>query len=156
MSWFIISALILIGWFLLFAEIFFIPGISILAIIGWLLMFAGVTFSFQNYGANAGWITVGVAVLFNIITFITAFKRGVWKKFSLMDTLDGKTNTFDENKIAVGVAGRTISKVAPIGKAMFSEENFEVQSFNGDYIEENKSIEVVNISNNKIFVKIKN
>ena len=60
----------------------------------------------------------------------------------------------DESKIKVGDEGQAMSKIAPIGKGIFHDEPYEVQT-QGEWIEEGANIEVIRIALNKIFVKEK-
>jgi len=155
MSWFIIIALLLIGWILLFVEIFFIPGVTVAALLGIVLMISGIYFSFSHYGSSAGWLTLSITVLAAGTSLWYAFKSGLWNKLGLKDTLaDGKMNVIDESKIKVGDTGKAQSKIAPIGTGYFNGNEFEVSSM-GEYIDAGTSIEVIKIANNKIFIKPK-
>lgn len=155
MSWFIIVALLLVGWLLLFVEIFFIPGVTVVALIGSGLMAAGIYFSFSHYGSTAGWLTLAGALVAVLLSFWYGFKSGFWNKLGLKDTLaEGKMNVIDETKIKVGDTGKAQSKIAPIGTGYFNGNEFEVNSM-GEYIEPNTTIEVIKIANNKIFIKPK-
>ena len=67
--------------------------------------------------------------------------------------IDSKVNVPDRN-IAVGMEGKTISRLAPGGKAIFktgTEEVFSQQEF----IDENQRIVVIKIEGSKIIVKLK-
>jgi membrane-bound ClpP family serine protease len=67
--------------------------------------------------------------------------------------IDSKVNVPDKN-IVVGMEGKTISRLAPGGKAIFetsAEEVFSQQEF----IDENQQVVVTKIEGNKIIVKLK-
>src|SRR5689334_10352842 len=121
MSWFIVIALLVIGWILLLLEIFFIPGITILAIVGAGMMLAGLFFTFTHFGSEAGWITLGVTFAGVVVSLWVAFKSGFWVKLGLNDTQkDERMNEIDGSKIKVGDFGKAQSKVAPIGTGYFN------------------------------------
>ena len=73
----------------------------------------------------------------------------------LKKELTGKVPTLDEKLIKAGDTGTTLSRLAPIGKAMINNQIAEVQS-TVDLIDENQEITVVKTDNNKIWVKLKN
>jgi membrane-bound ClpP family serine protease len=66
--------------------------------------------------------------------------------------IDSKVNVPDQN-ITVGMKGRTISRLAPAGKAIFGNITEEVFS-NHDFIDENQQVVVAKIDGNKIIVKL--
>jgi len=67
--------------------------------------------------------------------------------------IDSKVNVPDQN-IAVGMEGKTISRLAPGGKAIFGKSTEEVFS-QQEFIDENKQIVISKIEGNKIIVKLK-
>jgi len=152
MDWFIVVALLALGWLLLFLEIFFIPGITVLVVIGALLMAAGIIFSFAHYGNESGWYVLLGTVAFVTLSLIVAFKSGFWKGLSLKDENRARMNTFDHELVKPGTLGKSISRIAPSGKAMFGDEMYEVHSESG-FIDPNTPLEVVKIYLNRIVVK---
>jgi len=67
--------------------------------------------------------------------------------------IDSKVNVPDQN-ITVGMEGRTISRLAPAGKAIFEHSTEEVFSQH-DFIDENQVVVVTKIDGSKIIVKLK-
>jgi len=67
--------------------------------------------------------------------------------------IDSKVNVPDQN-ITVGMEGRTISRLAPAGKAVFENSTEEVFSQH-DFIDENQVVIVTKIERSKIIVKLK-
>jgi membrane-bound ClpP family serine protease len=151
MDWFIILALLVVGWVLLFLEIFFIPGVTVLVAIGALMMVAGIYFSFAHYGTSVGLITLSVTTVLVSLSLWFAFRSGFWKKLSLRDTNEGKMNLIDSS-IKVGDMALSISRIAPSGKAMIGDTLYEVHSSHG-FIDENSDLIIEKISMNKIYVK---
>lgn len=154
MSWWLVALILFFGWLLVFVEIFVIPGTTLFAIAGTITMITGVVFAFNQFGIIAGALTLIGSAMFTFLSVIYGFKSGLLGGLTQKGIVDGKMNLIDEEKIKVGDAGMALSKIAPIGKALFNENNFEVQSL-GEWIVEGSKIEVTKISLNKIIVKAK-
>ena len=149
-----ITLLILIlifGFMLVLVELLVVPGTSVLGIIGFSGMIFGVVRTFLDHGQTAGWITLSSVLLVCTVLIVWFLKTRSWKKITLDDKLEGKVNLIDEQKIKVGDEGKTMSRLAPTGHALFAGEPFEVQSMDG-YIDPKTPVTVVKIENNKIFV----
>ena len=67
--------------------------------------------------------------------------------------IDSKVNIPDKN-LAVGMAGKTISRLAPGGKAVFETGTEEVFS-QQDFIDENQQVVIAKMEGSKIIVKLK-
>ena len=154
MSWWVVILILVVGWILVFLEVFFIPGITLFAAIGTITMIAGVVLAYSNFGVAAGTITLAGTAVFTFLSIVFGFKSGLFKALTLKDTVKGKMNVVDESKIKVGDEGTALSKIGFIGKGLFHETVYEVQSM-GEYIDENSPIEVIKIAHNKIFIKQK-
>ena len=150
MSWPLIILTILIGLALVALEIVALPGF-ICGIFGAVLAIIGIWQSYANYGTTAGIITFIISIVIGVIMLVFLMKTGTWKKFSLNEESDGKTNQIDSNKIAVGSCGTTISRLAPAGKAEINGEIVEVHA-DGEFIDQNTPIKVTEIEGYKILV----
>ena len=154
MSWWMVILILFVGWLLVFLEVFFIPGITLFAAIGTMTMIGGVVIAYSNFGVLAGTLTLVGTAIFSFLSIIFGFKTGLFKALTLKDTVKGKMNEIDESKIKVGDEGIALSKIGFIGKGLFNDATYEVQSM-GEYIDETSPIEVIKISFNKIFIKQK-
>ena len=154
MSWWMVVLILFIGWILVFLEVFFIPGITLFAAVGTITMITGVVFAYVNFGVVAGTLTLVGSALFTFLSILFGFKTGLFKALTLKDTVKGKANLIDESKIKVGDAGIALSKIGPIGKGLFEDSTYEVQSM-GEYIDEKTPIEVIKIYLNKIYIRQK-
>ena len=67
--------------------------------------------------------------------------------------IDSKVNVPDHN-LTVGMVGKTVSRLAPAGKAVFETGTEEVFSYQ-DFIDENQQVVISKIDGNKIIVKLK-
>jgi len=67
--------------------------------------------------------------------------------------IDSKVNVPDTN-LTVGMEGKTISRLAPSGKAAFENSTEEVFSQH-EFIDENQQVIITKIEGSKIIVKLK-
>lgn len=154
MTWTIIIILILIGLVFLVLEILVIPGATVVGILGFALVLLGVIQSYLVYGSLAGHLTLGITIVATFITIYYTLKSKTWNKAMLKDEITGKVNELDP-RIMVGDTGKTISRLAPSGKALIKGILLEVQSMEG-FIDHEKEIIVSKIEDNKVFVNINN
>lgn len=154
MSILAIVLLILIGFLLLFIEFLIIPGITIAGIGALILIGGGIFCGYFFHGITAGnyiMLSTGCGL---IIFFVFALKLKTWKRFGLKSEIGGRVGTLDDSALLVGDSGVTVSRLAPIGKAMFNDIQYEVRS-EGAYIDAHKEVTIINIEGNKIFVELK-
>jgi len=154
MHWLLIATFIVIGLLFLVLEILVIPGVGIAGVIGFILIAVGVWQAYAGHGMVAGHLTLGGTVVLSVLTLVFSIRSKTWKRIALSTSIDSKVNVIDKDKIRPGDIGRTVSRLAPMGKAMINGELYEV-STNGDFIDQQTEIEVVNIEYNKIIVKRK-
>lgn len=154
MSILAIALLILLGIILILIELLVIPGISVAGIGGFILIIGGIILGYHFHGTTAGNYILLSSGTVMILLVVLALKLKTWQRFGLKSTIDSKVGVLQEEEIKAGDEGVTISRLAPIGKAMFNDKLFEVHS-DGQYIEERKHIVVTHIKGNKIFVETK-
>ena len=150
--WTVIIILILVGILMLLLEVLVIPGSGVAGIIGFALMVAGIWMAYSKQGITAGNITLGITLGVNLIGLILALRSKTWNKVMLKTQIDSKARTVPLEELKPGDKGRTISRCAPMGKAMFNDKFYEVSAFS-EFIDQEQDIEIVKISGNKIFVK---
>ena len=150
MSWPVIILILLVGLALIALEIVALPG-AISGICGGTLVIIGIWQTYATHGSMAGNITLISSILVGFLMLVVLMKSGTWKRFSLKEESNSKVNQVDASTIAVGARGKTISRLAPAGKALIGHEIVEVHS-DGAFIEEGKEIEVTEIEGYKISV----
>ncbi len=151
MSVALVIILIVIGLALIVVEVVVLPGITVAGVAGVLLIGCGIFFTYKSLGSTAGtYALIGTSILF-IIFLIYALRAKTWDRLSLHSEIDGKVNVVDVNDIKVGDKGRTLSRLAPIGKVMIHDKIVEGKSEFG-LIDENKEIEVVQVDESTIIV----
>lgn len=149
-----IVLLSILGILLILAEIFLIPGIFVTGMFGLGSLAASCYYAFA-LSQTAGIITTATNTILLVICIILAFRADTWKKLSLKATISSKADYEPEAKdIHIGSTGVTLTRLNPIGKAMFGNTTVEVASRN-DIIESRQEVEVAFIEDNKIYVTLK-
>jgi membrane-bound ClpP family serine protease len=155
MSILTIVILIVLGFILFLIEFLIIPGISVAGIGAFILIAIAIFFGYYTHGVTTGnyiLLSTGVGM---IIFFVFMLKMKTWQRFGLKSEINGRVGTVDKELIHVGDEGKTVSKLAPMGKAMVNNALYEVRS-EGSYINANTDIKIIRIEGNKIFVETKN
>lgn len=149
LPWIIILAIV--GLLLGIVEVL-IPGFGVFGILGAIALFVSTILIAMTYGTVAFLITVGaLIILFGIIIKILKTKK-VYHKFVLSDRLD--TQDFDETSIQglEGKEGLTLTPLKPYGKANIEGRLVDVFS-SGEFIEKNKTIQVIQIHGKNVVVQ---
>jgi membrane-bound ClpP family serine protease len=147
-----IVLLILLGLLLLLIEFAVIPGITIAGIGGALLLIGSVYIAFTGIGKIAGFITLAVVLIASPIMIYYFFTSRTGKKMILESEIDGKIENFDPANLKVGDTGKTIGRLAPMGKIKVNGEVFEAQS-TGNFIDHQTEIKIIKISSNQVIVE---
>jgi membrane-bound ClpP family serine protease len=154
MSLLAIIIIILLGIFLLLVEFLLIPGFTVFGVGGFVFILLGIGSSYYFHGIPTGNYTLlGTAVL-SLVTIYYVFKGKTWKKIGLQAKISSKHEPFDSESIHPGDPGKTVTRLAPIGKAMVNNTICEAKSVSG-FIDENTDIIVVKVLNTQIIVKLK-
>jgi membrane-bound ClpP family serine protease len=154
MHWILIATFIIIGLVFLALEILVIPGVGVAGIIGFILIAVGVWQAYAVHGMIAGHSVLGGTLALTVLTLVLSLRGKTWKRLSLSTSINSKVNVIDGNKVKPGDTGKTVSRLAPMGKAMINGEFYEV-STNGDFIDQQTDIIVLKVDYNKIIVKRK-
>ncbi|KAF0235644.1 MAG: hypothetical protein FD181_3355 [Prolixibacteraceae bacterium] len=147
-----IVLLIFLGIVLLLIEFTVIPGVTIAGIGGFLLLAASVYIAFSELGNAAGFITLAVVLVISPLLFYYFFKSRAGKKMILDSEIDGVIENFNPENLKVGDIGKTIGRLAPIGKIKINGEIVEAQS-NGSFIDHQTNVRILKIQQNKIIVE---
>ncbi len=144
--------LLIAGLFLLGAEIF-VPG-GILGSIGGLALLGAIILGFSTFPGH------GTAIAISII-FLVAIVVILWVKFfpqtqigkSMTVNNDLKTSKASEEglELLLGATGTTLSQLHPGGFAKINGKRVDVIT-NGEMIEKNKQVKVIEVEGNRIVV----
>ena len=151
MFWAILT-IILVGLVLVFLEIFLIPGTTLFGIVGGIALVVGVILIYSNYGNRWGNIATAATVVAVIIAVLAGFKVIQSNRLAMKAEIKGRVNELEKHLYNVGDKGTAVSELRPNGKGMFSGNKVDVYS-NGEYIQRESEIEIIRITNDKIFVK---
>lgn len=152
--WTVIFTLIGIGLLIVLLEILVIPGGGVAGVIGFGLMVAGVYLAFDRQGTTPGMLVLAGTVVLNIAALVLALRSKTWDRAMLKTNLDGRVNVVELGAVQSGDTGITISRCAPLGKALINNDFYEVDA-RTEFIDENETIEVIKVDGNKIIVKLK-
>ncbi len=152
MSILAIAIIILLGIFLLLVEFLIIPGFTVFGIGGIAFILLGIGSAYYFHDPVTGHITVLGTVLLSFATIYYIFKKKTWKSMGLKASINSRVEPFETNKIHPGDQGKTITRLAPVGKALVNNTICEAKS-NGEFINENTPVEVVQVLNTQIIVK---
>ncbi|PZX55660.1 NfeD family protein [Algoriphagus chordae] len=152
MTLLVLSSLLIIGLVLLLAEVLFVPGTTVVGIFGLAVSLAGIVYAFLSFDTEVAWWITALAVILNLAAIVYGFSSGVWNRFSLKTSMQGGTFDGRTDSLQIGMVGKTISDLKPIGKASFEDDVYEVKSENG-FITVGTEVTIIKIENNKIIVK---
>lgn len=152
MEWAIIIGLIVAGLLLLVLEVLVIPGVGVVGFFGFALIVYSLYVAFAEHGVTAGVVTTVSTFFSSVLVIWLSLRSKTWRKISLETNINGRVNTIEEEDLHIGDHGRTIGRIAPMGKAMINGKYFEVRS-GGAFIDQEKEIIVSRIDGNQIFVK---
>jgi len=151
-DWVSVLLLILCGIVLIIIELIFVPGTTVLGILGLVAMVGGIAMSFITFGAETGgWILAG-SIIFSIVVLVYSLRSGTWQRFALKSSIDSKVNENEKSALNIGMEGKSVSDLRPIGTAEFLDKLYEVQT-NGTYLEAGTRVAITNLVDNKIIVK---
>lgn len=149
----IILAIIIAGLILIFLEIFLIPGTTLFGIVGGIALITGVLLVYYDYGNKWGNIAVAITLFLVAVAVVGGFKVIQSNKLAMKAEITGKVNELEKHLYNIGDKGTTVSELRPNGKAMFNDTKVDVYS-NGEYIQRESKVEIIRITNDKIFVKL--
>lgn len=151
-DWISVLLLIFCGVILIIIELIFVPGTTVLGILGLVALVGGIYISFGVFGNAIGlWVLTG-SIAFSILAIVYSLRAGTWQKFALKSSMNSKVNEDEKLDLRIGMQGKLISDLRPMGTAEFLDKLFEVQT-NGNYLEAGGKVEIINLSDNKIVVK---
>lgn len=150
----LIVLLLLFGTALMVVE-FFMPGFGIPGISGIILLVAGIVFTFTNYGAIAGIISLLFSLVlctFSIAISLRSASKGKLSQSALILKNEEKDGPEEDDLTAlVGKKGTVLSVLRPAGTAEFDGVRLNVVS-DAEFIEKGKPVRIVSVEGNRILV----
>ncbi len=146
-----IMILAIIGLVLVVVEML-IPGFGVFGIMGGAGLVVTTILIAMEYGTAAFLIAVGLLILLFLIIIKLLRTKNIYNKFILTERLE--TQDFDESTLQnlAGKEGVAITPLKPYGKGEFEGRQVDVFS-NGEFIEKDKSIKIVDIRGKNVIVQ---
>jgi len=155
MIWLNIITLFVIGFILIFIEVIIIPGFGFPGILGLIALIAACYTAFTSLSPMFGALVclISIGFVFAIFKFLPRTK--LWQKTQLGHTEQknqGYHSGPEDTAKLKNKAGTTLTMLRPSGTILIEDKHYDAVS-DGEFIEKNKNIIVLNIDNNKIVVR---
>lgn len=147
----IICFLILVAILLLLLEIFLLPGITIASVGGFIFAIGGVVYAYSVSEA-VGHITLVSSIIAFGGSFFWLLRSKSFNRVALKTNVDSTLVSSRDLGIEPGDEGITLSRLAPIGKALIKDITVEAKS-TGDFINEETPIRVVRVDGYNVIVE---
>jgi len=149
----VVIILIILGILLFVIEFLLVPGVTFAGIGGLILTVFGVYKAFNDFGATTGaWVLVGTLAL-SAFVIVMSLRARTWNRLMLKTNIKGTVDTdLTDDQIKVGDQGKSLTRLAPMGKIIVNDLVREAKSTEG-YIDEHTEIEVVSVLGTRISVK---
>ncbi len=145
------TILVLLGIALIVIELVVLPGVGVAGIGGTLLVLAGLWAFFHIYGTAAGFGALAVTLVLLCAAVAAALRYRTWRRLSLHAEIDGRVNEHGQ-MLHPGDTGVALTRLAPMGMALFAGETFEV-STEESLIDAGTPLEVLRVQDGRIFVR---
>ncbi len=152
-----IIVLLLIGFFLIFVEIF-VPG-GIIGILGMTIMGFGIWMCFDQYGREEGLAVLLLCIMVTLTIVIVGFKclpRSYFGKWIILGNNVSKEEGYHSDTYVssnlVNKEGVSESELRPAGIALIEGERLDVVT-EGEFIEPHSRIRVIRVDGNRIVVE---
>jgi len=149
----IIIFLMAVAIFLIIAEIFLLPGITIAGVAGALFAIGGIAFAY-SVGVTTGNITLVSSIAGFGAVFLWLLRSNSFNKVALKADIDSAVASPRDTGLKAGDEGITLSRLAPIGKARFGSVTTEAKSVN-EFIDENTEVVIISVEGYNVVVDTK-
>ncbi|MCL1867370.1 MAG: hypothetical protein FWF72_00240 [Paludibacter sp.] len=147
----LIVILLVLGIVFLIIELFIIPGISIAGIAAGVLLVCAIFFAYSGLGIKAGNITLISSVVLSGAAIGLFMHSRTLDKIELKTEIKSKIDPLKGLNIKVGDTGRTLSRLAPMGKVMIDGNAIEAKT-RGEFLEHDTEIIVVEVHSTNVLV----
>jgi membrane-bound ClpP family serine protease len=149
----VVIILIGLGILLFVIEFLLVPGVTIAGIGGLVLTVFGVYKAFNDFGSTTGvWALIGTLVI-SAFVITMSLRARTWDRLMLKTNVDGTVDrAITEDQIKAGDSGKTMTRLAPMGKIQVNGFVREAKSTEG-FVDEHTKIEVVSVEGTRVSVK---
>lgn len=149
--------LILVGFILIVAEVYLIPGFNVVGILGLLLILFAIGFIFTSHGLVGGTISLFSSVAAGSGMFYYLWNSGAWNRFilstSLREDAELVAREHDHRARYLGKAGLAVTPLRPTGVVEIDGERIEVVT-EGNFIASGSRVRVVAMDRRRYFVRL--
>lgn len=154
-GWVWVLGLFVLGFALVFLDIFVTPGVDVVGVLGLLSICAGIGYAYFALGTGSALAAAALGLAIMAILAWLAIRHAPWQRFVLrsrigQDQACGAVPT--ETALAVGQTGESLTPLSPSGRAQFSGERVDVVT-QGDFIHKGTAITVLTVTGNRVVVR---
>ena len=150
---FIIALLMVIAIALLLLEIFMLPGITVAGIGGLLFAAGGLIYAY-SVSTIVGHVTLGASLVAFAAAFAWLMRSKSFSRVALNTDIDSRLTSSRELGIVPGDEGVTLSRLAPIGKALIKGQAVEAKALD-ELIDEGTPVVVMQVEGYNVVVQRK-
>lgn len=147
-----LTLLIILGLLFLFAELVLLPGVSVGAVLSLICYGSAIYLAFTQFGMTTGIVVLVVILGLSLVAVVLSLRAKTWQRFSLNQRLTASSMPTPADEVALGAHGRSVSRLAPMGKVEIDGRIYEAKSADV-YIDPKREIEVVGFENFNVIVK---
>lgn len=148
----VVCVLLVIGIVFFLIELFLLPGISIAGVVGGLFIGGAIYYAYAFVGALAGTLTLIGGLVFFALAVWWFMRSKTLDKMTLKTDIDGKIEPLKGFNIKPGDTGKTMSRLAPMGKVKINNAVVEAKT-TGDFLDEDEEIVVLEVYNTNVLVE---
>lgn len=149
----IIAFLMIVAIALLLLEIFMLPGITVAGIGGLIFAAGGLIYAY-SVSLLVGNVTLGTSVAAFVAAFAWLMRSKSFSRVALNTDIDSKLTSSRELGIVPGDEGITLSRLAPIGKALIKGITVEAKALD-ELIDEGIPVVVIQVEGYNVIVQRK-
>ena len=150
---FIIALLMVIAIALLLLEIFMLPGLTVAGIGGLLFAAGGLIYAY-SVSTCVGHVTLGASLVAFAAVFAWLMRSKSFSRVALNTDIDSRLTSSRELGIVPGDEGVTLSRLAPIGKALIKGQAVEAKALD-ELIDEGTPVVVMQVEGYNVVVQRK-
>jgi membrane-bound serine protease (ClpP class) len=155
LPWLYAVGLLVMGFALLFLEVFVIPGVNVFGVLGFASLLTGIVYTYVRLGAGAAlglgaWTAVATAVLVWLVLRNRAWQRLVLQRGNTSQ--EGYRATPADLAELAGQTGEALTPLRPSGRARFGERIADVVT-EGSFIARGARVVVLEVIGNRVVVK---
>jgi membrane-bound ClpP family serine protease len=148
---YLIIFLVLLGILLLLGELLIFTGTAISGILS-VVSFAGASYvAWLTYGVTGMIVTLFVIIITAAVAALLCMRSRTWERLRLSNQIDSVSQEQPGAQVNKGAKGRTITRLAPMGKVEIEGREYEARC--QEFLDPEQEVEVVGFENFTVLVK---